>query len=125
MAYCIDFMMSIDITKPMRFECSVIREKRSLNQNSLLWLWMTALEKDSETGYTRDEFYQFFLEKFAPRREIFTNLVIVTTSQMDSKQMSEFLDNIQRFAIVELQFKLPDPNDQIFSTFYENYKHLI
>jgi len=125
LAYCVDFMMSIEITKPMRFECSVIRGKRSLNQNSLLWLWCTALEKDSETGYTKDEFYQYFLDKFAPRKEIFTNLVIVTTSQMDSKQMSDFLDSIQRLAITELQFKLPDPEDIIFSTFYETYKHLI
>jgi len=83
------------------------------------------LEKDSETGYTKDEFYQYFLDKFAPRKEIFTNLVIVTTSQMDSKQMSDFLDSIQRLAITELQFKLPDPEDIIFSTFYETYKHLI
>jgi len=34
LAYCVDFMMSIEITKPMRFECSVIREKRSLTKNS-------------------------------------------------------------------------------------------
>ena len=123
--YCINYMRLIKINKPCSFEFKKIRQKRSLNQNSLLWLWMTALEVDSETGYTKDEFYELFITKFAPKKEVLNENINITTSKMDSKQMATFLDNIQRFALTELMFKLPDSEDIIFSTFYETYKNLI
>jgi len=125
LAYCVDFMMSIEITKPMRFECSVIKNKRSLPQNNIFWLWMSALEKDSETGYDKKDWHDYFVKNYAPKKDINGDLCPLSTSHMDEKQMADFLKSIQRFAITELQFKLPDPEDIIFSTFYETYKHLI
>ena len=117
--------LDISEEKPYIAEIKRYREKRSLDQNALLWLWMTALEKDSETGYTKDDFYQYFLEKFAPRKEVMGKYVIISTSKMDTKQMTEFLDNIQRFSLVELKFELPNPDDLKFEQFKNYYSEFI
>ncbi len=98
--------------------------KRTLSQNRLLWLWMTALETDSETGYTKDEFYQMFVKKYAPRKEMFGEEITITTSMMDTLQKTKFLDKIQTDVLTSefYQMVLPNPSDRNFERFYEYYK---
>lgn len=122
LATFVDYLMNIkEIKYTLVAEIKKLRQNRSLDQNALLWLWLTCLEKDSETGYTKDEFYQMFISKFAPRKMVFDEIIRITSSKMDSKQMTEFLDNIQIFVLVELGIKLPNPNDLRFAEFYEKY----
>ena len=98
------------------------RKPRSLDQNSLLWLWLTCLEQDSETGYTKEEFYTFFLSEFPTYRVILERQVQVSSSSFDSVEMTRFLDNIQRFAAGELGIELPDPSHRHFEQFQNSYQ---
>jgi len=122
LAFIVDYLMNYEVVKPMKFSFEKVKQIRSLDQNSLLWLWMAALEKDSETGYTKDDFYQMFLEKFAPRKEVMNEMIIISSSNMNKSQMSKFLDDIQRFSLTDIGFSLPDPKDQHFAQFKEYYK---
>jgi hypothetical protein len=98
------------------------KKPRSLDQNSLLWLWLTCLERDSETGYTKEEFYTFFLSEFPTYRVILERQVQVSSSNFDSVEMTRFLDNIQKFAAAELGIELPDPSDLRFQEFINSYQ---
>ena len=104
------------------------RSRRSLDQNALLWLWMTHLEEDSEVGYTKEEWKLLFQEMFCPRLEVAMpntgEIVTVTrgTSDLNTKEFSSLLDKIQLFSYHELGISLPDPNDYWFDTFVEQYE---
>lgn len=108
-----------DFTKVMTIKSP--KAPRSLNQNRLLWLWLTCLEVDSETGYTKEEFYQYFLESFAPRKTCRDKEILATSSQMDKAMMTDFLERIKMFAWHELNCNLPNPEDKGFNEFYKRY----
>lgn len=113
---------------PFELKKSEIQDHRNLNQNALLWLWCTFLQ-DQNFGYTKDEFYQIFIEKFAPREHIYFKGEIIngiiTSSKMTKKQMAHFLTNIQRYSQTDLEVELPDPDDLKFEEFYNHYKDKI
>ncbi|MFW6145436.1 MAG: recombination protein NinB [bacterium] len=104
------------------------RERRSLDQNALLWLWMTALEKDSETGYTKKEWKEIFQSEFCPREtmRVKGNLIvrIKGTSELNTKEFKQFLDRIQMWCYHEIGVSLPDPDDHRWEAFYEQYKNV-
>ena len=110
---------------PFELKKTKVQTGRNLDQNALLWLWLSFLEEQN-IGYTRSEWYCIFIEKFAPREHIYfkSEIInsIVTSSKMTKKQMSHFLTNIQRFSQVDLEIELPDPDDLNFEQFYETYK---
>lgn len=113
---------------PFDLKKSDIQDHRNLDQNALLWLWCTFLEQQN-IGYTKSEFYQIFIEKFAPREHIYFKGEIIngiiTSSKMTKKEMANFLTNIQRFSQTDLEIPLPDPDDLKFEQFYEAYKDRI
>jgi len=112
--------------KPHLAKIEIKRSKRSIDQNSLLWLWLTCLEKDSETGSSKQDFYDHLIMNYAPTRitecmgESCYNKI--TTSKMDKKQMSVFMDNVRVFALNNFQIDLPLPEDRRFNQFYETYR---
>jgi len=118
----ISFIKYMDLNKAHRLTIVQIRHKRSIDQNSLLWLWLTALERDSETGYTKDDFYQMFLELFAPRKLVFSKACIISSSNMNTLEMTMFLHHIQDWTIQTLSFQLPDPDNYKFDEFLEHYR---
>ena len=115
---------------PFPFELTKkdVQDCRNLDQNALLWLWCTFLQ-DQNIGYQKSEFYQIFIEKFAPREHIYFKGEIingiVTSSKMTKKQMANFLTNIQRYSQTDLEVELPDPDDLKFEEFYNHYKDRI
>ena len=96
-------------------------KNRTADQNRLLWLWLTCLEVDSEYGYTKDEFYDVFLQKFAPKKVCMDEEICVTSSRMDTKEMTDFLEKIRHFAQMEMNIYLPLPEERGFEDFYELY----
>ena len=113
---------------PFELKKTEVQDARNLDQNALLWLWCTFLQ-DQNIGYLKEEWYQIFVQKFAPREHIYfkgeTVNGIITSSKMTRKQMANFLTNIQRFSQTDLEVELPDPDDLKFNQFYEHYKDKI
>lgn len=98
-------------------------EQRSISQNALLWLWMKCIER--ETGTPKDDCYFYYCKKFLTKMIIIgqrMEYVYETSSQLDTKKMSEFLDKIQADALMELGINLPNPQDRYFESFYQEFK---
>lgn len=112
-----------------RFDVSVKvhREKRTVDQNRLLFLWIGCVSH--ETGYFKDEVHEIFKKKFLGIEvfEIWGERVerLRSTANLDTKQFSDYLDRIQQFASTEMGIILPNPKDQYFEQFYQQYKDFI
>ena len=99
------------------------RERRTLSQNALLWMWLRCIAED--TGNTTDDLYDVFCSKFLRKRVDVNGDVVEcckTSSQLNTAEMTAFLDNIQVYAASELGITLPNPEDRNFEVFFQQYK---
>lgn len=103
------------------------REKRTVDQNRLLFLWIGCISR--ETGYFKDEVHEIFKKKFlgVETFEMWGEKVerVKSTTSLNTKQFSDYLERIQQFASTEMGIILPDPKDQYFEQFYQQYKDFI
>jgi hypothetical protein len=85
------------------------REKRSSNQNKYYWGVVLPLIAQT-TGYTIDESHDAMKMQFLVKR---TAKVPTTrsTTDLSTAEMEEYLENIRRFAAVELSCYVPIPNE--------------
>ena len=98
-------------------------EKRSLDQNSLLWLWMSCIER--ETGQNKDDIKDYYCTVFLSRTAIINGKEVTVTggtSKLNTVQFAEFLNKVQADAAAELGITLPNPEDKHFEDFYNEYK---
>lgn len=103
------------------------RFKRSIDQNSLYWLWLTCIEQ--ETGNDRNDLHDFFKAKFLgfESKNIMGHTVtrVISTTAKNTLEFKNYLYRIQMFASVELAIILPDPKDKHWEDFYETYKYML
>ena len=108
-----------------RYTVTVSREKepRSLDQNALMWLWFTCIER--ETGMPRQDIHDYYCKRFL-RKVIHWNdhdeVVVEGTSRQTKERMTTFLNQVQSDAETEFGIRLPNPEDRYFEDFYETYK---
>lgn len=98
-------------------------EKRSIAQNDLMWMWMKCIE--NETGTPKDEVYMYYCKKFLMRTVSIGDRmerIYMTSSKLNSEQMTAFLNQIQADAASELGITLPTPQDRYFEQFYQDYR---
>lgn len=109
-----------------RYTVTITRERqpRSLDQNSLMWLWFTCIE--AETGTPRQDVHDYYCAKFL-RKQITWNGTVRTivegTSKQTKERMTVFLNEVQADAATEFGITLPNPEDRFFEQFYQTYKH--
>ena len=100
-----------------------VQEKRSIAQNDLMWMWLTCIE--NETGTPKDEAYMYYCKKFLMRTVSVgqkMERIYMTTSKLNSEQMSDFLNKLQADAQTELGITLPTPQDRFWEAFYQDYR---
>lgn len=100
-----------------------VSEKRSIAQNDLLWMWMKCIE--NETGTPKDEVYMYYCKKFLWKITVIgdrTEKIYLTSSKLNTEQMTRFLNQVQEDAATELGITLPTPQDRFFEAFYADYK---
>ena len=98
-------------------------EKRSIAENDLMWMWMQCIE--NETGTPKDEVYMYYCKKFLMRTVSIgerMERIYMTSSKLNSEQMTAFLNQIQADAASELGITLPTPQDRYFEQFYQDYR---
>jgi len=109
--------------KDKKIKIEVVKEKRSLDQNALYWLWLTYISQ--ETGNEKDDLHDFFAKKFLPMDEVkvFGKIIYKksSTTKLDTALFKQYLDKIQIFASGE-GFELPNPDDKHFEEFKEHYE---
>ena len=111
------------------YDVTIVRhkERRTVDQNRLLWFWINCIS--DETGQDKNDLHEYFKQKFLGfnTRTMFGVQVYksVSTSSLDTKQFTQYLEHIRAFASTELGIKLPNPEDQYWDQFEEYYKSII
>lgn len=125
----------IKMEKTFDYMCSKIRngrykvvisrynEKRSLDQNALMWMWFTCIE--SETGTNKMDIHDYYCKLFLSRTALVKGkdeIVTSGTSKLSTKELSRFLDQVKADAATELGISLPLPEDRYYSQFINEYR---
>ena len=123
----IKMVSDLDLSKVHNLKITCKRGKRSIDQNSLYWMWLTCIEQ--ETGQDKDELHGFFKSSILGKESricfgiVYDNLS--TTKELDTAQFKQYLDKIQIFASSELGIRLPDPKELEFERFKDYYSKFI
>ena len=127
--------------KPLVVTITPECRKRSLAQNSLYWKWLSVIER--KTGNDKDQLHFEFKKKFlisilkrddkeyaemclalsalkqseSEQFEAIANGVIreTSTTRMDTKQFTEYLQQIEAYALAKIGISLPVPDDLKFA----------
>lgn len=109
--------LTIYVTKQFERKKSLkvepVTQSKTISQNAYCWLVFTYIGQ--ETGYTKDEVYEFCLAKFPHHKEIEIGgeikLIPIRLSGMDKEQTSSFIDEFTTFFRTE-GYLVPDPEDK-------------
>ena len=122
----ISYINNLNPEKRYEIDITPYRERRSVSQNSLYWLYLGCIEE--ETGNDRYDLHDFFKRKYLRVGEsvLCGEEVVktISTSKLDTKQFTEYLRKIASFSAQE-GIILPDPSDIYFEQFYDQYKHIL
>ena len=114
------------LDRPLIVEIKVFRKCRSLSQNALFYLWLRCIAE--ETGNDIETLHDHFCIKFLGwyESEVMGDYhrKIPRTRDLDTKQFTEFLEEIRMDMMHNQNIYLPLPDDQGWDEFYEKYKHL-
>jgi len=119
----IGIIRRLDLSKPYTVEIRQRKGRRTLDQNALLWLWLTCISH--ETGNDKDALHEYFKQKFLQPEVVKIGdeeINHYSTRKLTTAQFKYYLDSIQVFASSELAITLPDPDDKIWDSFYEFYR---
>jgi hypothetical protein len=124
----VDYVNKLPNSKQYIVDIKVKREKRTIPQNRLYWLWLTCLM--DETGEHKDNLHEYFKQYYlgTSERMVFDKYLIVvpvSTTTLDTLQFTHYLNRIEQFAASELGIVLPRPEDEVWADFYEKYKDFI
>ena len=128
-AIIIDCISKLPESKQYTIEVRVKRHKRTIDQNRLYWAWLSCISE--ETGNEREYLHELFKQKYlgCQRHELHnineTVIVRRSTSSLDTKQMAEYMDKVQRFANTEIGIVLPSPDDRYCEEFMAKYRDYI
>lgn len=105
---------------PADFECIVrkAKSKRSLQSNALYWKWIDCIRLHvmDTTGqaYSSDAMHEFFKAKFLPTVTVEIMGEVqrgrLSTASLNTAEMSEYMEKIDRYCADSLHLFLPSPN---------------
>lgn len=98
---------------------------RSVSQNALMWMWFACIA--DTTGNTKEEVHDAYCFMFLSRPVTMgsrSGIIPMGTSGLNTEEMKEFLDKVQADA-AQMGITLPDPGDQYFEAFCEEFKRKI
>jgi hypothetical protein len=109
-----NFIGMLVMDKPWEMEVKPYKKNRSLLQNKLYRLQLAHLEKEGP-GYTADEWHIIFANKFLDPVIVTygdeTYEVRKSTTKLNTKEFTDYLNKIDRWCIMELNIVLPSPSD--------------
>jgi len=127
----VDYIERLPDDKKYIVDVKFMREKRSIDQNKLYWLWLSCIM--DETGEHKDRLHIIFKKMFLGVGTITVNLMGISystevansTTKLDTKEFTYYLERIQQFALTDLGIVLPNPKDRFWEEFYQKYKNFI
>ena len=125
----------VKMDKSFDYLCSLLRngvytvkitrrvEPRTIPQNSLMWMWYKCMEE--HTGTPKDDFHDYYKAKFLSRQVVIGNrwvTVVGSTTDLNTLQMTNYLNKVQADAATEFGINLPLPADRHYQAFVDEYK---
>lgn len=125
----------VTMDKSFDFMCSLLRngeytvkilrksKPRTISQNSLMWMWYKCMEE--ATGQRKEDFHDYYKAKFLARQVAIGNrwvTVIGSTSDLNTLQMTNYLENVKADATAEFGIMLPLPDDRNYQSFVDHYR---
>lgn len=101
-------------------------KQRSYNQNRLMWLWFTCIER--ETGTDKNDVHDYYCMIFLKRKIMLNeeqHIIAGGTSKLSTVQFKDFLDKVQADAATEFGIRLPNPDDQSWDSFKREYERYL
>lgn len=103
------------------------RNKRSTEQNSFYFMWITALA--NYLGYDKEVLHEAYARKYLPwvEKEVPGELSYWErghSPKADTLDFCKYMENIHNHAFDFHGFFLPYPDDPNFKTFAEQYKYI-
>lgn len=97
--------------KDVEISLRVFKPTRSLQQNNYYWGVVIQMISD-ETGHTAEEVHETLKYKFLT--EVLDNnfIKVKSTSELDTTEFENYLNNIKKFASVFLNLYIPEPNEE-------------
>ena len=112
------------LTGNYTIEMKRFRDKRSISQNKLMWLWFSVIadEWSEATGrvITRDEVHDAYCQMFLPK-DTPKGRVGGSTSILNTDEMTEFLNRVHEDASSD-GIVLLNPEDKLFEQWAEQYE---
>lgn len=122
----ISHIKALNIDKPWSIDIKLYKKNRTAAQNRLMWKWLTCIGDD--IGYTENEMYDIMVDKFLPDefieyagKQVKKNK---STSRLNTKEFTVYLEKIDRFAAAELGIVLPSPEDCYYEAMGIKRTHL-
>lgn len=112
-ARAIDLIGSLDLAKPWSVTIARAKSKRSIEQNNLMWSWLTIIA--NETGNTAKAIHEWCKAEFLPPVYVEVNGKVHearrSTTDLNTAEMAEYLRRIETWAASDLGIVLPHPDD--------------
>lgn len=127
---------AVHMDKSFDYLCSLLRngtytvkitrktQPRTISQNALMWMWFKCME--DATGTPKNDFHDYYKAKFLGREIAVGSKwvhVIGSTTELNSLQMTEYLNRIQVDAAQEFGISLPLPADRHYQNFISEYSN--
>lgn len=90
-----------------------VKKRRTLDQNALYWQWCNLIANG--VGEDKDSIHAAMGRMFLPCRlsRIDKTPVAISTTSLSTKEMSEYMEKMQAWALQYLNMTLPTPEDLI------------
>ncbi len=96
---------------------------RTISQNSLMWMWYKCMEE--RTGQRKEDFHDYYKAMFLSRQVAVRGrwvTVVGSTTDLNTLQMTQFLEKVKADAATEFGIVLPLPEDRHFNDFVSEYR---
>lgn len=116
--HLIRFLSAVKLEKPIKVTIEEHRKTRTLNQNALMWKWLTEVAElvSDYSGHTPEEVHEFMKARFLPEKLVEIGgetMSYRTTTKLTTEEMSAYMDRIYEFVTRELGLFLTLPEERL------------
>ena len=111
--------------KALRVQITEWKDKRSLNQNRLYWMWLNEIcdqiQKRIGQEHDTETLHEYFKQSYCPQKSKLLGtkeIVIASTAKLDKGEMHFYLNQIEQWCI-ERGFRLTIPDGCEYSNLRE------
>jgi len=120
-----DFNLMCSLLRNGEYTVKIVRktQPRTISQNSLMWMWYKCMEE--ATGQSKDDFHDYYKAKFLARQIVIGGrwvTVVGSTTELNTLQMTNYLEKVKADAATEFGISLPLPEDRNYQAFISEYR---